>query len=155
ETNQAEAEIVLASDELFRALVVQRSRAYVKESQKLQGGSTAIFPTRDDPHVAEYSLKKTYGPLLKRLEEAFSRKQPLFSLAIYYPLAYYKGSDAEIDKFQEGRQKQVVALIRTLFLKRFESSSYAFRSSCEMLLLKLLAWATRHSFSTSEIKRLE
>ena len=43
-TNQAEAEQVLWSDDLFRALVVQRSRAYVKQSQEQHGGVKAIFP---------------------------------------------------------------------------------------------------------------
>ena len=44
ETNQAEAEQVLFSDNLFRALVVQRSRGYVKASQLQHGGTKAIFP---------------------------------------------------------------------------------------------------------------
>ncbi|MDQ3253058.1 MAG: helicase, partial [Acidobacteriota bacterium] len=64
ETNQVEAEQVLANDALFRALVVQRSRAYVKASQLQQGGQLTMFPTREDPKVAEYSVKKTYGRLL-------------------------------------------------------------------------------------------
>src|SRR5260221_6887578 len=38
ETNQVEAEQILSDDALFRALVVQRSRAYVKKSQQLEGG---------------------------------------------------------------------------------------------------------------------
>ncbi|MCA1626772.1 MAG: phospholipase D-like domain-containing protein, partial [Acidobacteria bacterium] len=51
ETNQVEAEQVLANDALFRALVVQRSRAYVKASQLQQGGQLTMFPTREDPKV--------------------------------------------------------------------------------------------------------
>ena len=39
------------------------------------------------------------------------------------------------------RQSQVVALIRTQFLKRFESSARAFEMSCQTLLLKLLTFA--------------
>ena len=38
---------VLAGDELFRELVVQRSRAYVQESQKKHGGPKTIFPKRE------------------------------------------------------------------------------------------------------------
>src|SRR3989337_4123994 len=39
-------------------------------------------------------------------------------------------------------------------LKRFESSAYACERSCERLLLKLLAWVTRHSETDHEKKRL-
>jgi hypothetical protein len=56
------------------------------------------------------------------------RKNPLFTLPMYYPLAWYKGPDKSIDPFEKNRQKQVVGLIRTNFLKRFESS--VARSSC-------------------------
>jgi len=155
ETNAVEAERVLLNDNLFRALVVQRSRAYVKASQLQQGGYAALFPRRGDPQVAHYSIKKTYGRLLSMLEDAFSREKPLFSLALYYPLAYYKGPDASIDPLTAGRQREVVGLIRTLFLKRFESSVYAFNLSCNALLVKLLAFATKNSKASSEINRLD
>jgi SNF2 family DNA or RNA helicase len=155
ETNEVEAERVLSGDALFRALVVQRSRAYVRESQKQAGGSLAIFPHREDPKVQEYSIKKAYGRLLEMFEKAFSNTKPLFSLAMYYPLAYYKGENKSIDPFVENRQKQVVGLIRTLFLKRFESSARAFEFSCELLLLKLLAFMTKNSKTTSEKQLLE
>ena len=46
---------------------------------------------------------------------------------------------------QEGRQKQVVGLIRTLLLKRFESSRRAFEFSCEDLLMRLLAFVRIHN----------
>ncbi len=156
EITGAEAERVLADDALFSQLVVQRSRAYVKASQDQHAsGRKAVFPTREDPHVATYSIKKTYGRLLTMLEQAFSKKKALFSLAIYYPLAYYKGPKSEIDPLSENRQIAVVALIRTQFLKRFESSARAFEMSCATLMLKLLTWATKHSVSESEKNRLE
>lgn len=155
ETNLAEAEQVLANDALFRSLVVQRSRAYVKKSQLQHGGSLTMFPQREDPKVAEYSVKKTYGRLLLMLEAAFSKEKPLFSLALYYPLAYYKGSDSSINPLEEGRQREVVGLIRTQFLKRFESSAQSFEISCQALLLKLLAWVTKHSQTEAEKQRLD
>jgi hypothetical protein len=33
----------------------------VKKSQEQYGGTRAIFPTRQDPQVVPYSIKKTYG----------------------------------------------------------------------------------------------
>lgn len=153
--NLSEAERALMTDTLFRHLVVQRSRAYAKQSQLQQRGSAAIFPSREAPRVGDYSVKKTYGRLLDKVEKAFAKDKPLFVLGIYYPLAYYKGTDDTIDRFIENRQKQVVSLIRIQFLKRFESSAYAFGRSCERLLLRLLAWVTKHSETDHEKRRLE
>lgn len=155
ETNLAEAEQVLKTDVIFQALVVQRSRAYVKQSQIQQGSSIASFPIREAPKVAEYSVKKTYGRLLEMVERAFAKDKPLFVLGMYYPLAYYKGPDEGVNPFVENRQKQVVSLIRTQFLKRFESSASSFEYSCERLLLKILAWTTKHSETDREKQRLE
>ena len=91
------------------------------------------------------------------MDRAFAKKQPLFTLSVYYPLAYYIGPpkpEVEI-AWEKGRQGQVVGLIRTQFLKRFESSAHAFEMSCDRLLLKLLAWATKHSETDSEKSRLQ
>ena len=78
-TDEVEAEQVLSKDDLFRALVVQRSRAYVKRSQEQYGGSQALFPERKDPQVIPYSVKKTYGNLLKLVDQAFNKEKALFS----------------------------------------------------------------------------
>jgi superfamily II DNA or RNA helicase/HKD family nuclease len=141
EVDHVAAESVLFDDALFRGLVVQRSRAYVHKSVEQEGGGDVVFPDREDPKVAEYSIEKTYGRLLGMLEKAFSKEKPLFSLAMYYPLFYYCGPDDTIDPLQEGRQKQVVGLIRLQFLKRFESSVYSFQSSLDNLLVRLFSFA--------------
>ena len=146
---------LLAKDAIFGHLVVQRSRAYARESQIRETGKAAVFPDRRAPQVAEYSIRKTYGRLLDMFEKAFTRKNPLFTLPMYYPLAWYKGDDKSIDPLMEGRQKQVVGLIRTNFLKRFESSVVAFELSCDRLLKKLLAFLEVHSETDAEKKRLE
>lgn len=148
-----EAEEVLSQDTLFRELVVQRSRAYVKQSMLNDGNSEILFPIRKAPQVVDYSIKQTYGKLLDLIEAAFSKKEPLFSLAIYYPYAFYRGDDKTIDPLVQGRQKQVVSLIRTSFLKRFESSVEAFTMSCWTLLRKLLTWVEAH-VETDHEKRL-
>jgi len=150
-----EAQAVLAKDQIFSHLVVQRSRAYARESQIQETGKAAMFPERRSPQVAEYSIRSTYGRLLEMFEKAFTRKNPLFTLPMYYPLAWYKGDDKSIDPLEEGRQEQVVGLIRTNFLKRFESSVVAFELSCERLLKKMLAFLEVHSETPAEKKRLE
>jgi hypothetical protein len=157
EQNQVEMEPVLFEDKLIRELVVQRSRAYVRASQEQSGGKDVIFPEKVPPQVARYSVKETYGHLLGKLEKAFERHNPLFALAIYYPLAYWKGDRTMLDQFDVNRQKQVVRLIRILFLKRFESSIAAFESSCQSLLLKLLAFLLVNvdKGNATEVRRLE
>jgi superfamily II DNA or RNA helicase len=152
--NQAEAEKVLLDDKLFRALVVQRSRAYAQQSQIQNGGTEAMFPTKEPPKVQPYSVKKTYGHLLGKVEAAFSKPEQLFSLAVYYPLGHWIGDPSALAAFDINRQIQVVRLIRIQFLKRFESSIYAFEASCQNLLLKLLAFLRKNSTTATEQKRL-
>lgn len=151
----AEAEEVLEKDPLFEAIVVQRSRVYVRKSQEQEGGAATVFPTREPPRVANYNVRKTYGKLLDMVETAFRRDKPLFRLGIYYPYAYaLEEAETPEQKIEENRQKQVVGLVRTNFLKRFESSAKAFEASCERLFLKLLAWARVHAETTHEKDRL-
>lgn len=155
-----QAQEILATDTIFRELVVQRSRGYARESQiRETGKAAAAFPDRKAPQVAAYSIRKTYSRLLDIFETAFARKNPLFTLPMYYPLHWYKGSDKgsdkDIDPFEQNRQQQVVGLIRTNFLKRFESSVAAFEISCDRLLRKLLAFLEVHSETDPEKKRLK
>lgn len=152
--NPAEAEKLLTNDTVFRELVVQRSRSYVRRSQMQQGGNAATFPERQPPQVADYSVKKTYGKLLETVDTAFAKEQPLFVLGIYYPLHYYTGPVPVVDPLVENRQVQVCGLIRTQFLKRFESSAHAFEQSCDRLLIKLLAWSEKHSQTDHEKQHL-
>ena len=151
----SEAQDILAGDAIFRHLVVQRSRSYARESQIRETGEAAAFPERKAPQVAAYSIRKTYGRLLELFEKAFTRDNPLFTLPIYYPLHWYKGPDEDIDPFEQNRQQQVVGLIRTNFLKRFESSVASFELSCIRLLKKLLAFVEVHSITDGEKRRLE
>jgi hypothetical protein len=153
--NQVEAGQVLFSDKLFRELVVQRSRAYVTQSQKQLGAAEALFPKKEDPRVAAYSVKKTYGHLLGKIERAFAKEKPLFALAPYHPLDYPVGDLQEKGDFEIGRQRGLVRLIRVQFLKRFESSITAFEQSCQNLLLKFLAFLEINSQSRREQDRLE
>lgn len=154
--DDAETSIRLAADPLFDALVVQRSRSYVKESMRREGDGEVMFPEPREPTVAEYSVRQTYGKLLDMVAEAFHKSDPLFVLGVYNPLAYYIGDTEEAGTALEiGRLKQVVALIRTNFLKRFESSADAFKQSCWRLLFKLLAWMEVNAETDHEKARLD
>ncbi len=159
EIDPISAEEILANDELFQALVVQRSRAFVRRSlEQEENGFDVAFPERKDPQVAPYSLKKTYGGLINSLRKAFDKKDPLVTLPIYTPINYLLSEIEETDKFEHGRQTQVVGLIRTLLLKRFESSAISFQASSEDLLLKLLYFVRIHNPKTAkrwEVKHSE
>ncbi len=133
------AERILRDDTLFREVVVQRSRSYVRQREK-SSSVTIQFPDRQPPRVADYSLKATYGGLLDELKRVFMTDDPLLKFPIYFPLAYrYKPSDKPEDLMAENQQKQLVGLVRTTILKRFESSWVAFQYTCEDLLLKYIA----------------
>lgn len=153
--HMSHAEKILFNDEIFQRLVVQRSRSYTRKSQVQEHGQSASFPERMEPRVANYSIKKSYGRMLELIEKAFAKEIPLFTLPMYYPLHWYIGEDSDIDPFEQNRQKQVVGLIRTNFLKRFESSVVSFELSCDRLLKKLLAFLKVHSESDGEKNRLE
>jgi superfamily II DNA or RNA helicase len=151
---------IFEEDPLVNSLVIQRSRAYVKESQRKEAKGEAIFPVREDPIVADYKSGALQSKLLDLVEEAFARSRPLLSLAIYNPDDFARGAaaDGEHDfkrEFERGRRRQVVRLIRTGLLKKLESSTVAFDYSCERLFTKLLTWAEKHAETDAEKRRLE
>lgn len=129
---------LMAKDKLFQSVIHQNSRKYAVESSKVAGGAEVVFPDTQEPRVVEYEFGTLYSPLFTELQNAFNRATPLFVLPMYYPLAF--SNDKDIDTKSENRQKQVVALIRTTFLKRFESSLAAFAGSCLDLSAKVLRW---------------
>jgi hypothetical protein len=129
---------LMAKDTLFQSIIHQNSRKYATESAKIAGGAAVVFPETQQPIVVPYTFGTLYAPLFDELTKAFSRATPLFVLPMYYPLAFSTKDD--VDTKAENRQRQVVALIRTIFLKRFESSLAAFAGSCLDLSAKILRW---------------
>ncbi|MEW6209200.1 MAG: C-terminal helicase domain-containing protein, partial [Acidobacteriota bacterium] len=124
------------------ALVIQRSRAYVVDSEKENDGSgVPTFPERQKPQVINYSLKKVYAGLYTQIASAFDKDNPLLSLALYNSEIFRKG---QVDAFLLNRDKQVIGLIRTLLLKRLESSYKAFEGSLEDLLRKMAYFMSQH-----------
>lgn len=129
---------LMAKDKLFQSVIHQNSRKYAVESSKVTGGSEVVFPETQVPRVVPYDFGALYAPLFTEIQNAFNRATPLFVLPMYYPLAF--STSEHVDTMAENRQRQVVALIRTIFLKRFESSLAAFAGSCLDLASKVLHW---------------
>lgn len=136
--DHAAVDELMAQDKLFQAIIHQNSRRYAVESAKLAGAAEVVFPETQTPRVVPYEFGLLYAPLFEEIKAAFSRSTPLFVLPMYYPLAF--STDTDVDTVLENRQKQVVSLIRTVFLKRFESSLAAFAGSCLDLSAKILRW---------------
>lgn len=145
-TSDMNVDIVFKDDSLVNELVVQRSRTYVKKSLISSEGDNVIFPTRKPPIVVDYSLEKSCGKLINDFIDSFYRKDketgktvPILALAVYSPYSelYYTGNLDDIDKMKQGRQIQVVNLIRQLLLKRFESSTAAFKETCIRIFVRL------------------
>ena len=129
----AEDEDFLRTDELLKRVMIQRSRKYVKQSEGINSPDSPLFPERQNPKVVNYSLKNVYANLYGEIKDAFDRHNPFLSLAIYNTSQYH----TDPDKRTSGYQKLIVGLIRTLLLKRLESSFKAFESSIENLLAKM------------------
>lgn len=159
--SEEKARETIGSDALFRTLVVQRSRTYVRKSLEIEdSGRDVKFPVREAPQVAPYSLKKVYGGLLEILKKSFAvgeghhNKRPLLQLPLYSlydrdpdtkEYIYYTGDPNKVDDMVRGRQVQVVSLIRVLLLKRLESSVVSFKETCENLIMKLLSFVEVHN----------
>jgi SNF2 family DNA or RNA helicase len=136
----AEKEDFLRTDELLRNVLIQRSRTYVKKSEGSKENAP-LFPERQKPRVVDYSLKSVYETLYGEIKEAFDKKDPFLSLAIYNTSAYHKDPDKQTVEYQ----KLVIGLIRTLLLKRLESSFKAFEASVEDLLAKMADFLRKHA----------
>ena len=136
--NSAEIADLMANDKLFQSVIHQNSRKYAIRSSEIAGGGEVRFPETQIPRVVPYTFGLNYASLFTEIQAAFNRQTPLFTLPMYYPLAF--STDESIDTRAANRQRQVVALIRTIFLKRFESSLAAFAGSCLDLSTKVLRW---------------
>lgn len=134
-----EKEDLLRQDSLLKNVLIQRSRKYVKDSEFQENGAP-LFPERQPPRVIYYSLKTVYETLYGEIKEAFDKDDPFLSLAIYNTSAYHKEPEKQTKEYQ----RLVVGLIRTLLLKRLESSFKAFEASVEDLLAKMAQFLRRY-----------
>lgn len=144
----------LKESSLFKELVVQRSRSFAKAIQQDDPNARELhYPEREPPRVAHYSLRMNCGPLLELLEATFLGPHAELQLSLYYPLRY--DLTGEADPMEVNRQTQVVGLIRTLLVKRLESSVRSFEASCLQMLKKMIAFCTANALTEEEATRLD
>ena len=135
-----EEDDLLRQDPILKQVLIQRSRKYIKDAE-MASGTHILFPKRVVEPTVDYSLRRVYGTLYDELQKAFDRHNPFLNLAIYNTVKYHKKPERQI----ENRQKQIVGLIRTLVLKRLESSWRAFEATVENLLLKMAKWLEKYA----------
>jgi superfamily II DNA/RNA helicase len=131
---------LLRTDDLLKALVIQRSRKYVRESER---DLAPLFPQRELPQVIDYSLRRVYSGIYDDIKAAFDIRSPLLSFALYNPERFR--TKGRPDPKLVNRDKQVTGLVRTIILKRLESSYTAFASSFEVLLRKMAAFVNENA----------
>ena len=143
---QVEEDDFLRQDPLLKQVLIQRSRKYIKDAE-MASGTHILFPERVIEPTVDYSLRKVYGTLYDELRTAFDRNYPFLNLAIYNTVRYHNNPERQI----ENRQKQLIGLIRTLVLKRLESSWRAFEATVENLLLKMANWLKKYALERFEM----
>ncbi|MCB0825777.1 MAG: DEAD/DEAH box helicase family protein [Armatimonadetes bacterium] len=122
-----------AYQDFLKHIIVQRSRKYVK-SLEAQEDDQVKFPKREKPVVIDYSLAGVYGELLPELFSAFDSQRARLKLVLYETEKFKEESQRDASTLQD--QSNVVGLVRTMLLKRLESSQKALEASVEDLLLK-------------------
>ena len=133
-------EDLLRQDPILKQVLIQRSREYIKHAEK-ESGAVILFPERVIQPTVQYSLRQVYRTLYSELQSAFDRENPFLNLAIYNTTNYHKNPQRRMQQ----RQTQLIGLIRTLVLKRLESSWRAFEVTIENLLLKMAVWLERYA----------
>jgi superfamily II DNA or RNA helicase/HKD family nuclease len=112
-------------ERILKHVMVRRTRTdvltYFKKDTESQG---LFFPEVQDPRRIIYTFE---GPL----EQVFNQTISLlhgFRYARYIPLLYYVGSK-KLSEFERQQQRNVGGFMKSILIKRLESSFYAFRRS--------------------------
>ncbi len=130
----------LRPDMLFDVLdpvTVRRTRHFVRQyypNDRVRGPDGREMPIQfPDPHVESlnYDLEDVLPGFFDQLKEALApedeEQEPQLTMARYCPSRY------RFDQAVESVQVQLVGLIRSGLLKRFESSAYAFGRTAETM----------------------
>lgn len=115
---------------ILRYVMVRRTRTdvmkYFKKDMELQG---LTFPDMDNPQkiVYEYKgeLEVVFNKTINILQE--------FNYARYTPLLYYIGNK-ELSEFERQQQRNVGGFMKSILVKRLESSFHAFRQSVDRFI---------------------
>lgn len=137
---QAEDPSDLSPDMLFDVLdqtTVRRTRRFIKnhyENARMpdgDGGEVRINFPDPDPQRVDYTFTDTFGDAyftdVAEGLAAGDRDEADLTLARYRPSYYLEGEE-------DGSELSLVGLLRTGLLKRFESSTYAFKNTLDGMI---------------------
>jgi len=120
---------------LLEEIMVRNTRPFIRAAypKATINGKPVRFPDRK-LHTVEYNLGATCGGLYAEIVAEIER----LSLAPYKLESYRKPSeigDATDHEWETGRELALVGIFKTRFLKRLESSIFAFRESLRRALV--------------------
>jgi SNF2 family DNA or RNA helicase len=120
---------------LLEEIMVRNTRPFILAAypNATINGKLVVFPDRK-LHTVEYDLGATYGGLYAEIVAEIER----LSLAPYQIESYKKKSairDEQEHEWEKGREVALVGIFKTRFLKRLESSVFAFRESLRRALV--------------------
>jgi len=111
-------------DKVLRHVMVRRTRReitrYYADDMKKQG---LVFPRLEAPHRIYYRLDGELGEIFDLTIERIRQ----FSYARYVPLRYLGESDGSVSEFELQQQLNIGGFMKTILVKRLESSFHAFR----------------------------
>jgi SNF2 family DNA or RNA helicase len=112
-------------EKILKHVMVRRTRSdvirYFKQDTESQG---LVFPEMQDPQKIAYQFEG-------RVETAFNSTISLFQefrYTRYIPLLYYVGTKG-LSEFEKQQQRNVGGFMKSILVKRLESSFYAFKKS--------------------------
>ncbi len=124
-------------DKVLKHLMVRRTRKeielYFKEDLAIQG---LKFPEVLKPEPIFYQLNDKLDSIFTETIRLITDKKQ-FSYSRYAPLLYLKES---IKSFEETQQKNLISFMKTLLIKRLESSFYAFNQTLDRFIVSYEAF---------------
>lgn len=110
---------------LLEEVMIRRTRQFIKQEfpEDTIDGEPVRFPRRE-LHTERYNLEAVLPGIYRQVAEIFEG----LVLAVYNPEAFLT-APSEADKYESLRNEALIGLIKSLLLKRFESSVEAFRLS--------------------------
>lgn len=129
---------------LLDGLTIARSRSQIKRAYAEEMGTLGGFPDRAKPESIHSGIDSQgeYPPFEKIDGEIDELKLALYNPTNYLQKDLEKGIRASYDTTthggftQEGRERILVCMMKTNFLKRLESSVHSFRETLQRTLVK-------------------
>lgn len=110
---------------LLEEVMIRRTRQFIKQEfpEAVINGEPVRFPKRE-LHTERYNLEALCRGIYHEVAERFEQLR----LAVYNPEAFLE-QPTQAQELERIRNQALISLIKSLFLKRFESSVEAFRLS--------------------------